>query len=36
MFLPLHKGEMAQRFGVVSIGFFGRYARGVTREDFDI
>lgn len=36
MFLQAHKHEMAQRFGVVSIGLFGSYARGEAREDSDI
>ncbi|MGA7827529.1 MAG: nucleotidyltransferase family protein [Geobacteraceae bacterium] len=36
MFLQAHKDEMAQRFGVVSIGLFGSYARGEAREDSDI
>jgi predicted nucleotidyltransferase len=35
-FLHLHKDEMAQRFGVVSVGLFGSYARGEAREDSDI
>ena len=35
-FLQTHKGEMAQRFGVVSVGLFGSYARGEAREDSDI
>lgn len=35
-FLQMHKDEMAQRFGVVSIGLFGSYARGEAREDSDI
>ena len=35
-FLQTHKDEMAQRFGVVSIGLFGSYARGDAREDSDI
>lgn len=36
MFLQTHKAEMAQRFGVVSVGLFGSYARGDAREDSDI
>ena len=36
MFLQAHKDEMAQRFGVVSVGLFGSYARGEAREDSDI
>ena len=36
MFLQAHKDELAQRFGVVSIGLFGSYARGEAREDSDI
>ena len=36
MFLHTHKDEMAQRFGVVSVGLFGSYARGEAREDSDI
>ena len=36
MFLQAHKDEMAQRFGVVSVGLFGSYARGDAREDSDI
>ena len=36
MFLRTHKDEMAQRFGVVSVGLFGSYARGEAREDSDI
>ena len=36
MFLQTHKDEMAQRFGVVSVGLFGSYARGEAREDSDI
>lgn len=35
-FLQTHKDEMAHRFGVVSIGLFGSYARGEAREDSDI
>ena len=34
--LKAHKDELAQRFGVVSIGLFGSYARGEAREDSDI
>lgn len=36
VFLQTHKDEMAQRFGVVSVGLFGSYARGEAREDSDI
>ncbi|MGE0156392.1 MAG: nucleotidyltransferase family protein [Geobacter sp.] len=36
MFLQTHKEEMAQRFGVVSVGLFGSYARGDARDDSDI
>ena len=36
MFLQAHKDEMTQRFGVVSVGLFGSYARGEAREDSDI
>lgn len=36
MILQTHKDEMAQRFGVVSVGLFGSYARGEAREDSDI
>lgn len=36
MFLQTHKDEMAERFGVVSVGLFGSYARGEAREDSDI
>jgi uncharacterized protein len=36
MFLQTHKEEMEQRFGVVSVGLFGSYARGEAREDSDI
>jgi uncharacterized protein len=36
MFLQAHKDEMAQRFGVVSVGLFGSYARGDAGEDSDI
>jgi hypothetical protein len=35
-FLKTHKDEMAQRFGVLSVGLFGSYARGEAREDSDI
>ncbi len=35
-FLQAHKDELAQRFGVVSIGLFGSFARGKAREDSDI
>jgi predicted nucleotidyltransferase len=34
--LKAHKDELAQSFGVVSIGLFGSYARGEAREDSDI
>lgn len=36
LFLKTHKQEMAQRFGVVSIGLFGSYARDEARDDSDI
>lgn len=36
VFLQTHKDEMAKRFGVVSVGLFGSYARGEAREDSDI
>lgn len=36
MFLQTHKDELAERFGVVSVGLFGSYARGEAREDSDI
>jgi len=36
VFLQTHKDEMTQRFGVVSVGLFGSYARGEAREDSDI
>ena len=36
MLLQTHKDEMAQRFGVISVGLFGSYARGEAREDSDI
>ena len=36
MFLQVHKDELAQRFGVLSVGLFGSYARGEAREDSDI
>lgn len=36
MFLQKHKDELTQRFGVVSVGLFGSYARGEAREDSDI
>jgi predicted nucleotidyltransferase len=36
MFLQAHKDEMTQRFGIVSVGLFGSYARGEAREDSDI
>lgn len=35
-FLRTHKDEMALRFGVVSVGLFGSYARGEARDDSDI
>ena len=35
-FLQAHKDELAHRFGVVSIGLFGSFARGKAREDSDI
>ena len=35
-FLQAHKVEMTERFGVVSLGLFGSYARGEAREDSDI
>src|SRR3974390_329499 len=35
-FLHAHKGEMAERFGVVSLGLFGSYARGEASDDSDI
>ena len=35
-FLKTHKDELEQRFGVVSVGLFGSYARGEAREDSDI
>jgi len=35
-FLRTHKDEMKSRFGVVSIGLFGSYAREQAREDSDI
>ncbi|OQX16464.1 MAG: hypothetical protein BWK76_11610 [Desulfobulbaceae bacterium A2] len=35
-FLRTHKDEMKCRFGVVSIGLFGSYAREQAREDSDI
>ncbi len=35
-FLHTHKDEMAQSFGLVSVGLFGSYARGEAREDSDI
>ena len=34
--LRTHKDELTQRFGVVSIGLFGSYARDQAREDSDI
>jgi len=36
IFLKAHKDELAERFGVVSIGLFGSYARGEAREVSDI
>jgi len=36
LLLQTHKDEMAQRFGVISVGLFGSYARGEAREDSDI
>ncbi len=36
VFLQTHKDEMEERFGVVSVGLFGSYARGEAREDSDI
>ena len=35
-FLQTHKDELSQRFGVVSIGLFGSYARDDARADSDI
>lgn len=35
-FLQAHKDELAQRFGVVSVGLFGSFARGKACEDSDI
>ncbi len=35
-FLKGHKAELAQKFGVVSLGLFGSFARGKAREDSDI
>lgn len=35
-FLQAHKEEMAQRFGVTSVGLFGSYAREEAREESDI
>lgn len=35
-FLRTHKLEMAETFGVTSIGLFGSYARHTAREDSDI
>lgn len=34
--LKSHKQEIMDRFGVVSIGLFGSYARDTAREDSDI
>lgn len=36
LFLQNHKEDLAQRFGVTSIGLFGSYARGEARDDSDI
>lgn len=36
LFLQDHKDDLAQRFGVTSIGLFGSYARGEARDDSDI
>ncbi len=36
LFLQEHKEDLAQRFGVTSIGLFGSYARGEARDDSDI
>jgi predicted nucleotidyltransferase len=36
IFLQTHKDELEQRFGVMSVGLFGSYARGEAREDSDI
>jgi predicted nucleotidyltransferase len=36
VFLQTHKDEMTQRFGLVSVGLFGSYARDEAREDSDI
>lgn len=35
-FLANHKAEMARRFGLERIGFFGSYARDAAREESDI
>jgi len=35
-FLSNHKDELAQRFGVTSIGLFGSYVRNEAREGSDI
>jgi hypothetical protein len=35
-FLSSHKEELAQRFGVTSIGLFGSYARAEAKEGSDI
>ena len=35
-FLASHKEDLAQRFGVTSIGLFGSHARSEAREDSDI
>jgi hypothetical protein len=36
LFLQAYKDELAQRFGVSSIGLFGSYASGEERDDSDI
>jgi hypothetical protein len=36
IFLQNHKEEMAERFGIISVGLFGSYARGEARDDSDI
>ncbi len=35
-FLQTHKDELAERFGVMSIGLFGSFARSLVRQDSDI
>jgi predicted nucleotidyltransferase len=35
-FLASHKEDLAQRFGVTSIGLFGGHARAEAQEGFDI